>query len=187
MLDWLGNGNYNGAAMKKWLILILILSLITSTAFSSKQGVKKMHIISSAFKDQEFIPMKYSCAGEGINPPLSFVNVPNKTKSLTLILEDPDAPRGTFDHWIVFNIPNETKEIKEGTLPSGANFGSNSIGKTDYVSPCPPPGKIHHYVFSLFALDSLLPLKDGTNKQTIKEAMKSHILAEAKLTGLFKR
>ena len=146
-----------------------------------------MNIVSPAFKDQSFIPLKYCCQGAGVSPPLSFVNVPGNAKSLVLLMGDPDAARGIFDHWVVFNIPKGTREIKEGASPAAANFGDNSSGKTSYISPCPPPGKAHRYIFSLFALDGLLPLKDGADKEAVKKAMEGHVLAEARLTGLYKR
>jgi len=173
--------------MRKWLALIIIFSLLIGPALALKKGVKKMNIISPAFKDQEKIPGKYSCQGAGVNPPLSFVNVPSNTKSLALLIEDPDAPSGTFDHWVIFNIPKGTKEIKEGIAPAGANLGSNSIGKNTYVSPCPPPGNPHHYIFTLYALNTVLPLKNGATKTEIKKAMNHHLLAEAKITGLYQR
>ncbi len=146
-----------------------------------------MIISSPAFKDQAIIPIKYTADGERINPQLDFGNMPAGVKSLTLIMEDPDAPRGTFDHWIIFNLPKDTRSIKEKEPPAGANFGKNSAGRTGYVPPSPPPGKVHHYIFTLYALDTILPLKDGVDKLAVRKAMGGHILAEAALTGLYKR
>lgn len=146
-----------------------------------------MIITSPVFQDKQFLPVKYSCAGENISPPLKFENVPAGTKSLALFLEDPDAPAGTFDHWLVFDIPPQTGGIKEGGFPPGALAGRNSAGETKYYGPCPPPGKAHRYVFSLYALDLVLPLKAGADKAKIEKAMTGHQLAKASLTGLFKR
>jgi len=146
-----------------------------------------MIIRSPAFKNQAFIPVKYTADGENIIPPLTFENVPAGAKSLALIMEDPDAPRGTFDHWIVFNLPKESRQIREGEVPIKANFGKNSLGETSYVSPSPPPGKIHRYIFNLYALDTLLPLNNGVTKAQVETAMQGHILVQCSLTGLYKR
>ena len=146
-----------------------------------------MIITSPAFRDQEFIPVKYSAFGDRLNPPLSFENVPENARSLTLIMEDLDAPRGIFDHWLLYNIPAADKGIGEGTPPPHALAGKNTVGNTAYVPPQPPPGKTHRYVFTLYALDDVLPLKPGANKAAIEKAMLGHQLAKASLTGLFKR
>jgi Raf kinase inhibitor-like YbhB/YbcL family protein len=150
-------------------------------------NAQKVSIKSSAFKNMEPLPVKYSRNGKGINPPLTFENVPANAKSIVLIMDDPDAPSGTFDHWLVFNIPPKTKEIKEDSVPAGAVGGKNSAGTTKYVSPSPPPGKPHRYVFKLYALDALLPLKEGSDKAQIEKAMEGHIISQASLTGLYKR
>ena len=146
-----------------------------------------MIITSSAFHDKGLLPVKYSVFGEGINPPLSFENVPANTKSLTLILEDLDAPGGIFDHWLLFNIPPADKGIGAGTLPAHALSGKNTIGDLSYIPPQPPAGKVHRFVFTLYALDTVLPLKAGADKAELEKARAGHLLAKASLTGLFKR
>ena len=174
--------------MKKLLVPLIILLMITaSQALAPKHGGKKMNITSSAFQNNEFLPVKYSAFGEGTNPPLSFENVPVKSKSLTLLVEDLDAPIGIFDHWLLFNIPPTDKGIGEGSLPAHALSGRNTVGNTSYIPPRPPAGKAHRYVFTLYALDIVLPLKAGADKAEIKKAMAGHQLAKASLTGLFKR
>ena len=140
-------------------------------------------ISSSAFENEGKIPSKYTCDGEGINPPLQIDQIPEGTKTLALIVEDPDAPGRTFDHWLVWNIPL-TNSIKENSNP-GIN-GTNSGGKTGYYSPCPPSG-YHRYYFRVFALDRSLDLKAGENKTTLKTAMEPHILAKGSLMGRYKR
>ncbi|MDD5593643.1 MAG: YbhB/YbcL family Raf kinase inhibitor-like protein [Candidatus Margulisbacteria bacterium] len=169
------------------LFLILVLFAAGLASALKKGGSKMLTLKSPAFKNQANLPAKYSCQGEGVSPPLVFENVPPKTKSFVLTVEDPDAPSGTFDHWLLFNIPAEVREIKEGGIPAGSLAGKNTIGKLDYVSPCPPPGKTHRYIFTLYALDMLLPLDKGVNKQELKKAMTGHVISQASLTGLFKR
>jgi Raf kinase inhibitor-like YbhB/YbcL family protein len=144
-----------------------------------------MRIISKAFKDGELIPQKYTCDGENRSPPLIFEDVPKGAKSLVLIVEDPDAPAGTWDHWILFNIPPNVKEIREGEEPAFAH-GRNSWGKQNWGGPC-PPDRQHTYIFKLFALDTILSLKPGSDKSSILKAMSGHILAKAELHGKYKR
>ncbi len=178
--------------MKKILALLLIAVFAAGIAAYAKRGGRKMtayniSIKSPAFKNMGSLPIKYSGDGKGINPPLVFENVPAGSKSLVLIMDDPDAPYGTFDHWLIFNIGPKTREIREGEAPRGAVMGSNSEGNTKYVSPSPPPGKPHRYEFKLYALDTLLALKEGANKDQIEKAMEGHIISKAILTGLYKR
>jgi Raf kinase inhibitor-like YbhB/YbcL family protein len=174
--------------MKKLLVPLMIILLINAgQASAPKHGGKKMIITSPAFHDQSSIPVKYSAFGDRLNPPLSFDNVPANAKSLALILEDLDAPRGVFDHWLLYNIPAADKGIGEGALPAHALAGKNTVGNTSYVPPQPPPGKAHRYLFTLYALDSVLPLKPGVRKAELEKAMLGHQLAKASLTGLFKR
>jgi Raf kinase inhibitor-like YbhB/YbcL family protein len=138
---------------------------------------------SIAFSHKGHIPFKYSCEGEDINPPLEFIAVPEGTKSIALIMEDPDAPNGVFDHWVTWNIsPNEA--IAEKTSP-GVN-GRNSFGKTGYGGPCPPSG-VHRYFFRGYALDVQLDLIAGSGKQDLLDAMNDHILATAELMGQYSK
>lgn len=140
-------------------------------------------LISTVFSQNGHIPPKYTCEGENINPPLIVENVPEGTKTLALIVEDPDAPKGTFDHWIMWNIsPNEA--IAEDSSP-GIN-GTNGFGKTGYGGPCPPSGQ-HRYFFRLFALDDKLNLLAGATKDELLDAMKDHILATAELMGVYQK
>lgn len=144
-----------------------------------------LEITSTAFKNGESIPKKYTCDGEDINPHLSWSGAPEKTKSFVLIFDDPDAPVGTWDHWLIFNIPATTTNIKENSSPQ-AEFGKNSFGRTEHGGPC-PPDKEHRYFFKLYALDQMLTLSKGSTKKEIEDAMKGHILEKAQLIGKYDR
>jgi len=143
-----------------------------------------MKITSSAFENNKSIPAKYTCQGDDVNPPLEISGIPNGTKSLVLVVDDPDAPMGTWDHWIVWNIKPDTAKIGEGDVPGVQ--GMNSFGKQDYGGPCPPSGT-HRYMFKLYALDTELNLSESAHKSDVERAMKGHILAQTKLIGLYKK
>jgi Raf kinase inhibitor-like YbhB/YbcL family protein len=154
---------------------------------SYPKSKQKMKISSSAFQNQQTIPAKYTCEGENINPPLKIEDVPTEAKSLVLIVDDPDAPAGTWDHWLVFNIDPTVKEIAEGSIPPGGVQVSNSFGQKDYGGPCPPPGPAHRYFFKIYALDSRLEETGINNKQDLLEAIEEHLLDSAELVGLYSR
>ena len=141
--------------------------------------------LSSVFKEGEKIPEKYTCKGDDVNPPLKISDIPLGTKSLVLIMDDPDAPMGTWDHWMMWNIP-VINEIKEDSVPKGAVQGINSWKRNDYGGPCPPSGT-HRYYFKLYALDTMLNLSESSNKKELERAMNGHIVAEAKLMGVFSK
>ena len=145
-----------------------------------------MIISTPAFKNGENIPSKYTCDGENINPPLEISGVPTGTKSLVLIMDDPDSPSGTWLHWSVWNISPQTTEIPENSVPAGAKEGLTSFGEIGYGGPCPHSGK-HRYFFRLYALDSKLDLPQGASRTELEQAMAGHILAEAELMGLYER
>lgn len=147
-------------------------------------------LIESVFESQQFIPSKYTCDGENISPPLKFLQVPQGAKSLVLIVDDPDAPGGTFDHWIVWNLPPHLTELSEGAhefkqLSPRPQQGINGFNKSFYKGPCPPQGKPHHYYFKLYALDKQLSLAEGSTKHEVEKAMAGHILDHAELVGLY--
>lgn len=149
-------------------------------------------MLESIFINQQPIPVKYTCEGLDVSPPLRFINVPSGSKSLVLIVEDPDAPKGTFDHWLVWNIPPQVKEVSEGAAELFDRYkqvrqGLNGYNTADYRGPCPPPGKVHHYLFKLYALDKELSLPIGASKQELQRSMKESILAEAVLVGTYER
>jgi Raf kinase inhibitor-like YbhB/YbcL family protein len=149
-------------------------------------------LISTAFEPGEPIPDKYTCDGEDVSPSLAWGDPPAGTRSLTLIMDDPDAPGGTFDHWILLNISPELRELPEA-MPAGTSFGDmttisgmNSFGRSGYDGPCPPSGT-HRYFFKLYALDTTLNLDTTATKEQVLAAMEGHILAEAELMGTYIR
>jgi len=144
-----------------------------------------MRLTSPAFQHNWQIPSEFTCDGSDVSPPLIIHDVPKHAKSLVLICDDPDAPVGTWDHWIVFNMPASAAQIPKGTEPSGV-AGKNSWGKTGYGGPCPPSGT-HRYLFKLYALDTELNLPKGSAKKDIERAMQGHIIEKAEMTGLYKR
>lgn len=144
------------------------------------------NISSKAFKDNGDIPEKYTCDGTDINPPLKIDNIPDNAKSLALIVDDPDAPAGTWVHWVLWNISPDIKEINEDDVPKNAKHGINDFGKHDYGGPCPPSGT-HRYFFKLYALDSTPDLSNNAKKADLEKAMKGHIIEQAQIIGLYKK
>ena len=144
--------------------------------------MKELQVRSPAFQPNQPIPKKYSCKGNDINPPLSIEGVPKEAKTLALIIDDPDAPSGTFDHWVVWNIPPSTKSIEENTVPG--TEGLNGTRKKGYTGPCPPSGT-HRYFFKVYAVDIELKLGSNSRKSDTEKAMQGHILAKGELIGLF--
>jgi len=172
------------------VIILTIVGIIFYTWQTSLEQEEmasgKLIITSPAFKDGEKIPSKYTCDGENINPELNIEGIPEGTKSLVLIVDDPDAPAGTWVHWVVFNIPvppNATEiKIAENSVPG--EEGMNDFKKTSYGGPCPPSGS-HRYYFRVYALDTKLNL-DFATKSDVELAMKNHILAKGELIGRFR-
>jgi Raf kinase inhibitor-like YbhB/YbcL family protein len=144
-----------------------------------------MRISSPAFADNGLIPSKYTCDGDDLIPPLAFDDVPANAASLALVVDDPDAPGGTFDHWLVWNVAPDVRAISEGRAPEGAT-GRNSARKTSWMGPC-PPDREHRYFFKLYALDERLDLGQGSSKAQLQHALRGHILAEAQLIGRYDR
>jgi len=145
-----------------------------------------MKLTSSAFSNNEMIPEKYTCDGENINPPLKIAEIPNEAKSLALIVDDPDAPMGTFNHWVVWNIDTSVEKIDENSLPAGAAEGRNDFGRTSYGGPCPPSGT-HRYFFKVFALSEKLNLEPSAQREDLERAMEGRILEKTELVGLYRR
>jgi Raf kinase inhibitor-like YbhB/YbcL family protein len=144
-------------------------------------------LTSSAFGPGAEIPSKYTCEGSDLAPALSWSGAPARTKSLALVMDDPDAPRGTWVHWMVVDLPPSAASLPEGgALPAGARSGTNSWNRTGYGGPCPPSGR-HRYFFKLYALDALLPQLAKPNKEQLESAMKGHILEQAQLMGTYQK
>ena len=143
----------------------------------------ELTVTSPAFENSGFIPAKYTCDGDDMNPPLNIKDIPEGTKGLVLIVDDPDAPAGTWDHWVVWNIP-VMERIEENSV-QGVE-GLNSFQRHSYGGPCPPSGT-HRYFFKVYALDIKLDLNPNSRKKDIERAMKGHILAKGEVVGLYKR
>jgi len=149
-------------------------------------------ISSTSFSNSGDIAKKFTCDGADVSPQLAWSDPPADTKSLALIADDPDAPVGNWNHWDVWNVPAETRQLAEGVsktaqLPGGSCQGQNDFRKTGYNGPCPPPGNPHRYYFKLFALDSALDLKGNAGKRELEAAMKGHILAQTEWMGRYGR
>jgi len=140
---------------------------------------------SSAFTHKGKIPSKYTYDGKDVSPPLSIGGIPKKAKSIAVVVDDPDAPMGIFDHWIAWNLSPQQSEIGEGL--KAPQQGKNDFGELGYRGPCPPPGSPHRYFFKVYALDSVLELPSGARKQELEKAMEGHILDQAELIGLYQR
>lgn len=150
-----------------------------------------LELNSPVFNQGELIPRKYTCDGDDISPPLQWSGFPGGTKSFALICDDPDAPVGTWDHWVLYNISAKMSALPEGVssdadLSDGSRNGRNSWGQLGYGGPC-PPGGTHRYFFKLYALDSVLGLASGASKYQLLRAMEGHILAQAELMGRYSR
>lgn len=149
-------------------------------------------LTSPAFREGDLIPKPYTCEGSDVSPALRWDNPPKGTKSFALIADDPDAPMGTWVHWVLFNLPAERRDLPEEvpaqeTLPDGTRQGLNDFKRVGYGGPCPPPGKPHRYYFKLYALAIALDLKPRATKAQVLEAGKGHVLGETQLMGRFGR
>ena len=162
------------------------------TAPRDDSPTRHLVLTSSAFRDGEPIPVRHACDGEDLSPPLGWTGAPVETRTFALICEDPDAPRGTWVHWLLWNLPADAVELGQGVpprpeLPSGARQGLNDGGDLGYGGPCPPPGKPHRYFFRLCALDTALNLPPGVNRSDLEAAMAGHILAQGTTMGTYER
>lgn len=169
------------------IIAVILLAIVLITLFSlqREEEIQKMEI-KSVFEHNSVISPKYTCDGEDVNPPLKISEIPEGTASLALIVDDPDAPAGTWVHWVVFNIDPKTTRIEENSVPENSIQGVNSFNKNDYGGPCPPSGT-HRYFFKIYALDTPLNLDSSAGKSDVEAAMQGHILASAELVGLYSR
>ncbi len=165
------------------IIVFISISFVRVDAENYKAKEADMKLTSAEFGNNEFIPEKFTCEGNDINPALIIENVPASAKSLALIVDDPDAPMGTWVHWVVYNIPVISR-IEEGSIPG--EQGINNFGRGDYGGPCPPSGT-HRYFFKIYALDAELNLKAGLSKKALEMAIQTHIIDKAELVGLYKK
>jgi Raf kinase inhibitor-like YbhB/YbcL family protein len=157
-----------------------------------EEAAMTIQLTSSAFTEGASIPAKYTCDGQDSSPPLKWSDLPQGARSLALVADDPDAPAGTWVHWVIYNIPSTVTELPEGlptteTISNGAAQGANDFKRLGYGGPCPPRGNPHRYFFKLYALDTELSLKPGATKKELLRAMEGHILAQGQLLGTYKR
>ena len=169
--------------------ILVVVALPGCRASNVKGGT--MNLTSTSFQGNQ-IPAKFTCNGAGISPQLSWSEPPAGTASFTLIVTDPDAPGRTFVHWVIYDLPAETRELLEGMpglgqLTNGSRQGHNDFGEIGYGGPCPPGNSAHHYHFTLYALDAKLNLPTGAARAQVEAAMQGHILARGKLIGLYQR
>ncbi|GBD14420.1 Putative lipoprotein LppC [bacterium HR25] len=158
----------------------------------SPEASPSLTVSSGAFAPMGAIPVRYTCDGDNVSPPLAWSGAPGGTASFALVMDDPDAPRGTFVHWVLYNLPAGVQSLPEGVptverLESGALQGRNSAGRLGYTGPCPPRGPAHRYRFSVYALDATLPLAPGVSQSELEKAMAGHILARGQLVGTYSR
>ena len=159
---------------------------------ATSENTMNFHITSTAFSEGQPIPRKFTCQGSDVSPPLKWTGAPSNARSFALVADDPDAPVGTWVHWVLYNLPAASTDLAENTqklaaLPGGARQGVNDFHQPGYGVPCPPPGKPHRYFFKLYALDTLLDLKPGATKKDVERAMENHILGQAQLMGTYQR
>ncbi len=186
--------------MRRWLIWsILMLGMDGAICQAQPEAPQRkeeaamiIEVTSAAFAEGGTIPAKHTCEGEDFSPPLAWKGIPVESKSLALICDDPDAPVGTWVHWVLYNLPPKTAGLPEGVttaqrLPDGSRQGVNDFGKTGYGGPCPPPGKPHRYFFKLYALDRMIELPAGAKKQDLERAMQGRVLAQGRLVGKYQR
>ncbi len=177
-----------------WMGIILLLSscLSQQTTGQIEKPEMKIQIFSDAFIEGGTLPIKYTCDGEKVSPQLSWTDVPTETVSLVLIMDDPDAPSGTFDHWVLFNIETLQTSLPEGFSPRKYseglyNQGKNGFGRDGYGPPCPPKGSTHRYFFKLFALNQMIDLPSGSSRIDVEKRMEGKILATGQIMGIYGR
>jgi Raf kinase inhibitor-like YbhB/YbcL family protein len=181
--------------MNAWATAISICGLaLPMASLSPAQSAERnaMQLTSTAFADGAPIPAKHTCDAKDISPPLKWSGVPSGAKSLVLLADDPDAPVGTWVHWVLYDLPPGMSELPEDLpkgqyIPGGAKQGLNDFKRLGYGGPCPPPGKGHRYFFKLYALDTTLELKPGATKQQVERAMEKHVLAQCQWMGTYQR
>ena len=183
--------------LARWMLLLVAMPavvLVQCSGSGSKEGESPMGLAltSPAFEDGGMIPSEFTCDGANASPPLEWSDVPQGTKSFALICDDPDAPLGTWVHWVLYGLPPDTTSLPNAVpadevVAGGALQGKNDFKRIGYGGPCPPSGKPHRYFFKLYALDAELDLKPGVKKKDLEKAMKGHVLARGQLVGRYKR
>jgi len=179
--------------IKKYMLAKLgVLVLCAATLGQAREGTMSFELASTAFTNGGTIPKKFTCDGPDVSPPIKWTQSVAGTQSFALIMDDPDAPAGTWVHWVLYNLPADAREIPEGAhkqeqLANGAMQGRNDFRRIGYGGPCPPPGTPHRYFFRLYTLDAKLTLKAGATRAELESAMKGHILVQTELMGRYGR
>jgi hypothetical protein len=191
-------GKLHAKVLRAVILMMMAAALLCSCRGTDETGTTgredaKMAITvtSTAFEDGGTIPVRYTCDGGNVSPPLSWSGGPDGVESVALICDDPDAPRGTFVHWVLFNLPPTTTSLdvdvsREELIPGSPRQGKNSAGKIGYTGPCPPSGT-HRYYFKVYALDTVLEVAPGITKEELVDAMEGHIVAQGQLMGRYSR
>jgi Raf kinase inhibitor-like YbhB/YbcL family protein len=174
-----------------WIFVFGLVTNLVAQVQKKSKVMKDMYILSKAFQQNGMIPSKYTCDDENISPPLEWSGFPDGTKSFALICDDPDAPSGTFVHWVVYNIPSSVTRLDEHFLVKGNPVkeimsGMNSYRKPEYMGPC-PPGSVHRYFFKIYALDCFLDAREGMTARELTTAMEGHVVAKGDLMGKYSR
>ena len=171
------------------ILACMVGSLATPAYADDAAAAKTFTLATTAVLDEGAIPVLYTCDGKDIQPQFSWTNLPAKTQTLAILFTDPDAPGGIFYHWVLFNVAKATKNLPEGMpkAPAGAMLGKNSFAKTQYNGPCPPKGSAHTYIFTLYALDTKLSAPASADGKAVLDAMKGHIVGQAKLKTTYSR
>jgi Raf kinase inhibitor-like YbhB/YbcL family protein len=184
---------------RAWLVLALLLVLVSAcggakepAAEPQEEAAMTLKVTSAVFEEGSSIPTEHTCDGSDVSPPLSWSGPPAGTKSLALICDDPDAPVGTWVHWVLYDLPPDVAALaaslpSDEQLANGGKQGKNDFSKIGYGGPCPPKGSAHRYFFKLYALDAELNLSPGATKKALLEAMEGHILAQGQLMGRYQR
>lgn len=185
-----------GVKFTRYFTSLAAYGILTAGAGVVKAGPASgkwtMQLTSTAFAEGQPIPSKYTCDGENVSPPLAWDGVPEGTKSIALIVDDPDSPVGIWVHWVLYDLPATATELPENLpknqyIPGGAKQGLNDFKHLGYGGPCPPSGKAHRYYLKLYALDRVLELKPGATKKEVESAMEKHTIAQGQLMGTYKR
>jgi len=174
-------------------LIVVVLALVApAEVCAQKAASSEFELKTSSFAPGGFIPKRFTCEAANISPPLAWTDPPLGTQSFAIIEDDPDAPAGTFVHWVVYDLPAAYRKLPEALsgnaqMPGGARQGANDFSRTGYSGPCPPPGRPHRYFIRLYALDAILDLGPGARRKELDAAMQGHILAQAELMGRFQR
>ncbi len=173
-------------------MIVFAFVAMAFAAVAAAQSVRPLLVKSEAFAEGAAIPQQFTCSGANHSPAIAWSGAPASTRSFAIITDDPDAPRGTFVHWVAFDIPANVTALPEDvprteTIAGGGTQGDNGAERIGYFGPCPPPGKVHHYHFRVFALDAMLELKPGADADALRSAMNGHVVASGELIGTYSR